>query len=69
MSNKKYILKTDIATFEIKTEPLGLWTFWINSMPTLTFASPEDAANAVIEKKLVIQFGIIKKRQLEIILP
>ena len=51
MSNKKYILKTDIATFEIKTEPLGLWDLWINSMPTLTFASPEDAANAVIEKK------------------
>tara|TARA_B100000900_G_C20385623_1_gene636389 strand:+ start:198 stop:437 length:240 start_codon:yes stop_codon:yes gene_type:complete len=51
MSNKKYILKTDIATFEIKTEPLGLWDLWINSMPTLTFASPEDAANAVIAKK------------------
>ena len=51
MSNKKYILKTDIATFEIKTEPLGLWDLWINSMPTLTFASPEDAANAVVEKK------------------
>jgi len=51
MSKIKYLLKTDIANFEIKIEPLGLWDLWINSMPTLTFASPRDAANAVIEKK------------------
>ena len=51
MSNIKYYLKTDIAIFEIKTEPLGLWDLWINSMPTLTFATPEDAAIAVQDKK------------------
>ena len=51
MSNIKYLLKTDIATFEIKKEPLGLWDLWVNSMPTLTFSSPEDAAQAVGTKK------------------
>ena len=50
MSNFKYKLKTDIAIFEIKKEPLGLWDLWVNSMPTLTFESPEDAVNAVINK-------------------
>ena len=51
MENIKYKLKTDIAIFEIKKEPLGLWDLWINSMPTLTFQSPEDAAYAVVNKK------------------
>ena len=51
MKNIKYKLKTDIAVFEIKKEPLGLWDLWINSMPTLTFQSPEDAAYAVVNKK------------------
>ena len=51
MSKKQYKIKTEIATFEIKMEPLGLWDLWVNSMPTLTFASPEEAANAVIQKK------------------
>ena len=51
MHKSKYQLKTDIAVFEIKTEPLGLWDLWINSMPTLTFATPKKAANAVINKK------------------
>ena len=51
MKNIKYKLKTDIAIFEIKKEPLGLWDLWINSMPTLTFQSPEDAAYAVVNKK------------------
>ena len=51
MSDIKYQIKTDIALFEIKSEPLGLWDLWVNSMPTLTFTSPEDAANAVINKK------------------
>jgi len=50
VSNFKYKLKTDIAIFEIKKEPLGLWDLWVNSMPTLTFESPEDAVNAVINK-------------------
>ena len=51
MPNIIYRIKTDIAMFEIKTEPLGLWDLWINSMPTLTFSSPQEAANAVINKK------------------
>ena len=51
MPKIKYKIKTDIAIFEIKTEPLGLWDLWINSMPTLTFPSPQEAANAVINKK------------------
>jgi len=51
MPDIKYQIKTDIALFEIKREPLGLWDLWVNSMPTLTFSSPEDAVNAVIEKK------------------
>ena len=51
MSNATYKIKTDIAIFEIKTEPLGMWDLWINSMPTLTFDSPEEAANAVMDKK------------------
>tara|TARA_B100001057_G_scaffold458416_1_gene507651 strand:- start:84 stop:323 length:240 start_codon:yes stop_codon:yes gene_type:complete len=51
MENIKYKIQTKIAIFEIKKEPLGLWDLWINSMPTLTFSSPEDAANAVINKK------------------
>jgi len=50
VTNFKYKLKTDIAIFEIKKEPLGLWDLWVNSMPTLTFESPEDAVNAVINK-------------------
>ena len=51
MSNIKYLLKTEIATFEIKREPLGLWDLWVNSMPTLTFVLPEAAADAVVNKK------------------
>ena len=51
MTDIKYRIKTDIAVFDIIKEPLGLWDLWVNSMPTLTFASPEDAVNAVIQKK------------------
>ena len=51
MSNIKYLLKTEIATFEIKKEPLGLWDLWVNSMPTLTFVSPESVVDAVVNKK------------------
>ena len=51
MRNMIYRIKTDIALFEIKKEPLGLWDLWVNSMPTLTFESPQEAANAVINKK------------------
>ena len=67
MSSKKYMLKTDLAIFEIKREPLGLWDLWVNSMPTLTFESPEDAAKAVNEKKQDMLFGIIKKKKLTLI--
>ncbi len=51
MPDIKYQIKTDIALFEIKREPLGLWDLWVNSMPTLTFSSPQDAVDAVINKK------------------
>ena len=51
MNNTIYRIKTDIALFEIKKEPLGLWDLWVNSMPTLTFESPQEAANAVLSKK------------------
>ena len=51
MLNIKYKIKTDLAVFEIKKEPLGLWDLWVNSMPTLTFNSPQDAVDAVINKK------------------
>ena len=51
MNNTIYRIKTDIALFEIKKEPLGLWDLWVNSMPTLTFESPQEAANAVLGKK------------------
>ena len=30
MSNIKYLLKTEVATFEIQREPLGLWDLWVN---------------------------------------
>ena len=60
MSNIKYRMKTDISIFEIKKELLGLWDLWVNSMPTLTFKLPEDAVNAVIQKKLVTHYGIAK---------
>ena len=45
----EYVLDTDIAKFVIRTEPLGMWDLWVNEMPTLTFATPEDAARAVYE--------------------
>ena len=45
----EYILKTQIATFEIRTEPLGMWDLWVNGLPTLTFPTPEDAAIAVYQ--------------------
>ena len=42
-----YRLHTDIATFELKREPLGLWDLWVNGMPTLTYATPQEGAEAV----------------------
>ena len=46
----EYFLETEEAKFAIRTEPLGLWDLWVNDMPTLTFATPEDAARAVFEQ-------------------
>ena len=57
----EYVLDTEIAKFVIRTEPLGMWDLWVNEMPTLTFATPEDAARAVFEQKT----GFIGWDQLE----
>ncbi len=46
----EYSLDTEVAKFVIRSEPLGLWDLWVNEMPTMTFASPEDAAHAVFEQ-------------------
>ena len=46
----KYKLETDVSTFEIQKEPLGLWDLWVDKMPTWTFLSPEEAAVAVYEQ-------------------
>ena len=43
----EYHLETDVAKFAIRSEPLGLWDLWVDEMPTLTFATLEDAARAV----------------------
>jgi len=43
----KYKLETDVSVFEILEEPLGLWDLWVDNMPTLTFETPEEAAQAV----------------------
>ena len=43
----KYKLETEISTFVIQQEPLGLWDLWVDGMPTLTFQTPEEAAKAV----------------------
>ena len=42
-----YRLETPVAMFELRREPLGMWDLWVNGTPTLTFASPEEAAAAV----------------------
>ena len=46
----KYKLETDVSTFMIQIEPLGMWDLWVNDMPTLTFSTPEEAAKAVYEQ-------------------
>jgi len=46
----KYKLETDVSTFEIQEEPLGLWDLWVDNMPTLTFQTPQEAAIAVYEQ-------------------
>ncbi len=47
----KYKLETDTSTFEILKEPLGLWDLWVDNLPTLTFSTPEEAAEAVFNKQ------------------
>ncbi|MGH1537403.1 MAG: hypothetical protein ACRBDX_05085 [Gammaproteobacteria bacterium] len=47
----KYKLETNISTFEIQKEPLGLWDLWVDNMPTLTFSTPEEAAIAVYNRQ------------------
>jgi len=47
----KYKLETNVSTFEIQKEPLGLWDLWVDNRPTLTFQSPEEAALAVYEQQ------------------
>ncbi len=44
-----YRLQTDVATFELKREPLGMWDLWIDGTPTLTYATPEEGAEAVAQ--------------------
>ncbi len=46
----QYKLETRVSTFLIQQEPLGMWDLWVDGMPTLTFAAPEDAAKAVYEQ-------------------
>ena len=46
-----YRLKTAVAEFVLRQEPLGLWDLWVDGTPTLTFASPEEAAQAVADKE------------------
>ena len=46
----KYKLETEVSTFIIQQEPLGLWDLWVDGLPTLTFPTPEEAAIAVYEQ-------------------
>ena len=45
-----YRLKTPIAEFELRQEPLGMWDLWVDGVTTSTFPKPEDAAAAVQQK-------------------
>ena len=57
----EYFLETDVAKFEIRQEPLGMWDLWVNNMPTITFDSPEAAALSVYEGRS----GYVEWDQLE----
>lgn len=46
----EYAFDTEVAKFVIRTEPLGMWDLWVNDMPTITFATPDEAARAVYEQ-------------------
>ena len=47
----EYFLETDVAKFEIRQEPLGMWDLWVDGMPTITFDTPESAAEAVFSQR------------------
>ena len=57
----EYTLETNTAKFEIRQEPLGMWDLWVDGMPTLTFATPQDAAHSVYQQRT----GYITWDQLE----
>lgn len=46
-----YRLRTAVAVFELRQEPLGMWDLWVDHAQTLTFPSPEEAARAVADKQ------------------
>ena len=46
----EYLLETNTAKFEIRQEPHGMWDLWVDGMPTLAFASAEDAARSVYQQ-------------------
>jgi len=46
----KYKLETDVSTFMIQIEPMGLWDLWVDGMLTLTFVILEEAAIVVYEQ-------------------
>jgi hypothetical protein len=47
----EYLLNTEYARFELRQEPLGLWDLWVDGMPTITFESPEAAAESVYKQR------------------
>lgn len=47
----EYILETNTAKFEIRQEPLGMWDLRVNGMPTLSFETPQDAAQSVYHQR------------------
>ncbi len=57
----EYFLETDVAKFEIRQEPLGMWDLWVDGMPTITFESPEAAAQSVFDGRS----GYVEWDQLE----
>ena len=57
----EYFLETEVAKFEIRQEPLGMWDLWVNGMPTITFESAEAAAQSVYDGRS----GYVEWDQLE----
>ena len=46
-----YRLKTPIAEFELRREPLGMWDIWVNGAATMTYATAEEACRAVAARE------------------